>query len=53
MENKISPPTIEMTPEQILAEMHETRESPIAKIATLENQLVGTVQTAPDEMLTV
>lgn len=36
------------TPEQIQAEMQQTRESLTGKVAALETQVVGTVQTAAD-----
>jgi ElaB/YqjD/DUF883 family membrane-anchored ribosome-binding protein len=38
------------TPEQIQAEMTQTRESLTGKVAALENQVVGTVQTAADTL---
>jgi ElaB/YqjD/DUF883 family membrane-anchored ribosome-binding protein len=38
------------TPEQIQADMTETRESLTGKVAALENQVVGTVQTAADTL---
>ena len=38
------------TPEQIQAEMNQTRESLTDKVAALENQVVGTVQTAADTL---
>lgn len=38
------------TPEQIQAEMNQTRESLTGKVAALENQVVGTVQTAADTL---
>ena len=45
MENNVTP-TAEKTPEDIQAEMAQTRESLTEKVAALENQVVGTVQTA-------
>jgi len=42
--------TTEKTPEQIEAEMLHTRESLTQKVAALENQVVGTVQTAADTL---
>lgn len=47
MENRVTP---EKTPEQIQQEMTETRESLTEKVAALENQVVGTVQTAADTL---
>lgn len=40
----------EKTPEQIQREMTETREALTEKVAALENQVVGTVQTAADTL---
>jgi ElaB/YqjD/DUF883 family membrane-anchored ribosome-binding protein len=37
---------VEKTPEQIESEMHETRESLTEKVSALENQVMGTVQSA-------
>jgi len=42
--------TAEKTPEQIEAEMMQTRESITQKVAALETQVVGTVQTAADTL---
>lgn len=39
---------VEKTPEQIQAEMSQTRDSLTEKVSALENQVVGTVQTAAD-----
>ena len=39
-------PSIDKTPEQIERDMQDTRDSMTAKVAALENQVVGTVQTA-------
>ncbi len=50
MENQSLSPTTEKTPEQIQAEMAQTRESLTEKVAALENQVVGTVQTAADTL---
>jgi ElaB/YqjD/DUF883 family membrane-anchored ribosome-binding protein len=41
-------PTIEKTPEEIERDMAHTRESMTEKVTALENQVVGTVQTAAD-----
>ena len=41
-------PTIEKTPDEIEREMFETRESLTEKVHALENQVVGTAQTAAD-----
>jgi len=47
MENQVvDAPALNKTPEQIEAEMFETRESLTEKVAALENQVLGTVQTA-------
>jgi ElaB/YqjD/DUF883 family membrane-anchored ribosome-binding protein len=50
MENQVNTASIEKTPEQIEAEMFETRESLTEKVAALENQVVGTVQTAANTL---
>ncbi|MCI0704091.1 MAG: hypothetical protein L0241_23790 [Planctomycetia bacterium] len=47
MDNQVTP-TVEKTPEEIEQEMLHTRESLTEKVAALENQVVGTVQTAAD-----
>jgi len=41
-------PAVEKTPEEIEREMLQTRESLTEKVTALENQVVGTVQTAAD-----
>jgi len=43
-------PTAEKRPEEIEREMHQTRESLTEKVTALENQVVGTVQTAADTL---
>lgn len=50
MENQVNIPSVEKTPEQIEAEMFETRESLTEKVAALENQVVGTVQNAANTL---
>jgi ElaB/YqjD/DUF883 family membrane-anchored ribosome-binding protein len=50
MENQVIAITEEKTPEQIEAEMFETRESLTEKVAALENQVVGTVQNAANTL---
>lgn len=50
MENQINTVPAEKTPEQIEAEMFQTRESLTEKVAALENQVVGTVQTAANTL---
>jgi ElaB/YqjD/DUF883 family membrane-anchored ribosome-binding protein len=50
VENANVTPTAEKTPEDIQAEMAHTRESLTEKVAALENQVVGTVQTAADTL---
>lgn len=50
MENQINTLPVEKTPEQIEAEMFQTRESLTEKVAALENQVVGTVQTAANTL---
>lgn len=50
MENRMTPEPVEKTPEQIEAEMFETRESLTEKVAALESQVVGTVQTAANTL---
>ncbi|MCE9561803.1 MAG: DUF883 C-terminal domain-containing protein [Planctomycetes bacterium] len=47
--NPISP-ALPKTPEQIEQEMQQTRESMTAKVSVLENQVVGSVQTAADTL---
>jgi ElaB/YqjD/DUF883 family membrane-anchored ribosome-binding protein len=49
MENDVTP-AAEKTPEQIEAEMFETRESLTEKVAALEQQVVGTVRTAAETL---
>lgn len=49
MEDRVTPP-LEKTPEQIQAEMAGTRDSLTEKVAALETQVVGTVQTAADTL---
>ncbi len=46
MADQITP--VEKTPEEIEREMHQTREALTEKVAALETQVVGTVQTAAD-----
>jgi ElaB/YqjD/DUF883 family membrane-anchored ribosome-binding protein len=46
MENQLNTETVEKTPEQLETEMHQTREALTEKVAALENQVLGTVQTA-------
>ncbi len=49
MENHVNPPADpDKGPDQIQAEMCQTREALSQKIAALENQMVGTVQTASE-----
>lgn len=48
MADQVNPP--EKSPEEIEREMHATRESLTEKVAALENQVVGTVQTAADTL---
>ena len=48
MENQVTP--IDKTPEQIQDEMAITRESLTGKVAALEYQVVGSVQTAADTL---
>lgn len=48
MADQVNPP--EKTPEEIEREMLATRESLTEKVAALENQVVGTVQTAADTL---
>lgn len=50
MENRVTAPSDEKTPEQIQAEMAQTRESLTEKVSALESQVVGTVQTAADTL---
>lgn len=50
MENQVDTIAEEKTPEQIEAEMFETRESLTEKVAALENQVVGTVQNAANTL---
>jgi ElaB/YqjD/DUF883 family membrane-anchored ribosome-binding protein len=50
MENQINTLPVEKTPEQIEAEMLQTRESLTEKVAALENQVVGTVQNAANTL---
>ena len=51
MENQqVTAPTSDKTPEEIEREMLLTRESLTNKVAALENQVVGTVQTAADTL---
>jgi ElaB/YqjD/DUF883 family membrane-anchored ribosome-binding protein len=50
MENQISTQPLEKTPEQIEVEMFDTRESLTEKVAALENQVMGTVQTAANTL---
>lgn len=47
MENSVKP-SDEKTPEQIQAEMAQTREALTEKVAALENEVVGTAKTAAD-----
>lgn len=47
MADQVIPP-VEKSPEEIEREMASTRESITEKVAALENQVVGTVQTAAD-----
>lgn len=49
MENNVTAPA-DKTPEQIQGEMAQTRESLTEKVSALENQVVGTVQTAADTL---
>lgn len=48
MAEQVTP--VEKTPEEIEREMHQTRESLTEKVAALENQVAGTVQTAADTL---
>lgn len=51
MENRteaLTAPPADKSPEQIEREMHQTREALTEKVAALETQVVGTVQTAAD-----
>lgn len=48
MADQVNPP--EKTPEEIEREMLHTRESLTSKVTALENQVVGTVQTAADTL---
>lgn len=50
MENQVTTLPADKTPEQIKQQMLETRESLTDKVAALENQVVGTVQTAADTL---
>ncbi len=50
MENQVMTIPEEKTPEQIGAEMLQTRESLTDKVAALENQVLGTVQTAANTL---
>jgi ElaB/YqjD/DUF883 family membrane-anchored ribosome-binding protein len=50
VENQVITPPANKTPEQIKQKMLETRESLTEKVAALENQVVGTVQTAADTL---
>jgi ElaB/YqjD/DUF883 family membrane-anchored ribosome-binding protein len=50
MENQVNTITEDKTPEQIEAEMFETRESLTEKVTALENQVVGTVQNAANTL---
>jgi len=50
MENQVNTITEDKTPEQIEAEMFQTRESLTEKVAALENQVVGTVQSAANTL---
>jgi ElaB/YqjD/DUF883 family membrane-anchored ribosome-binding protein len=49
VENNVTAPA-DKTPEQIQAEMAQTRGALTEKVAALENQVVGTVQTAADTL---
>jgi len=46
----LAPTVTPKSPEQIEQEMQQTRESMTAKVSALENQVVGTVQTAADTL---
>jgi len=46
MENQVTLDPVEKTPEHIESEMLQTRESLTEKVSALENQVMGTVQTA-------
>jgi ElaB/YqjD/DUF883 family membrane-anchored ribosome-binding protein len=48
VENRVAPSNGDRTPEEIERDMQQTRESITEKVAALENQVVGTVQTAAD-----
>ncbi len=50
MENPSLIPESDMTPEQIQHQMAQTRESLTEKVAALEHQVVGTVQSAADSI---
>lgn len=50
MENQVNTIPLEKTTEQIEAEMFETRESLTEKVAALEDQVVGTVQSAANTL---
>jgi ElaB/YqjD/DUF883 family membrane-anchored ribosome-binding protein len=50
VENRVTAPAEGKTPEQIQAEMAQTRESLTEKVSALETQVVGTVQTAADTL---
>jgi len=50
MENQVNTLPVEKSPEQIEHEMNQTRESLTEKVAALENQVVGTVQTAANTL---
>jgi ElaB/YqjD/DUF883 family membrane-anchored ribosome-binding protein len=50
MENQINTLPVDKTPEQIEAEMFQTRESLTEKVSALENQVVGTVQNAANTL---
>ncbi len=48
MDNQVTTPSADKTPEEIEREMEFTRESLTEKVVALESQVVGTVQTAAD-----
>jgi ElaB/YqjD/DUF883 family membrane-anchored ribosome-binding protein len=50
VENQVNTLPTDNTPEQIEQQMFETRESLTEKVEALENQVVGTVQTAADTL---
>jgi ElaB/YqjD/DUF883 family membrane-anchored ribosome-binding protein len=50
MENQVNTIEPEKSPERIEADMFETRESLTVKVAALENQVMGTVQTAANTL---